>query len=583
MPRDLETICLKCLQKEPAKRYVSAGELGDDLGRYLTGQPILARPVGGVERFTRWCKRNPRIAGLTAAASLSLICGTIVSTVLAVGMARERNQKETERQRAEDARALADTRRAEAEAAKEEVLKQSKLALDSFGTLIDEVQKQIGDRPNMQDLKLKLLETALAGLDQVANSDEHSRLQGQSVAAAYMQIGLLFKQAGQSEKAFAQFQKAHEIIQALADRDPDGPVAQANLAATLTMLGEMALELRRDIQASLGYYKKALELRQKVADLPPDPKLDAVKLRQDLAESHTRVGVTYLRLGEPGTAAGYFRDALTIRQELADGDPANVSLQRDVARSHMALGEVTFGARDWPAARDHYGKALETYERVHAADPESPTGRLELANTLSNFGRFALRTGELKDAAQHLPQAQALMAKLAESDDKNALYRRYLGLADYRLGTLARRQGDAAAADRWNRECLDLRKRLANDDPKSERRAIELLMVRSRVDDHAAVAAAAAEMEKKPNLDREVLVELAQCYSQMAGRLSADAGPRATVPGTGARPTGSGGGQGVQGHGRAGDRTGPGRGPGGPGLSGCRGAPPVGSRSEAGS
>ena len=527
VPRDLETICLKCLQKEPAKRYTSAGELGDDLDRYMAGQPIQARPVGGVERFTRWCKRNPRIAGLTAAASLSLICGTVVSTVLAVGMARERNQKEAERQRAEDARALADTRRAEAEAAKEEVLKQSKLALDSFGTLIDEVQKQIGDRPNMQDLKLKLLETALTGLDKVASSDEHSRLQGQSVAAAYVQIGLLLKQAGQSEKAFAQFQKAHEIIQALADRDPDGPVAQSNLAATLTVLGETALEHRRDIQAALGYYKQALELRQRVLDLPPDPKLSAVKLRQDLAESHVRVGVTYLRLGEPATAAGYFRDALTIRRELAEEEPENMSLQRDVARSHMALGEVQFRARDWPAAKNAFGDALAGYEQAHRTDRESPTGRLELANVLSNFGVFALRTGDLKEAAQHLPRAQSLMAKLAESDDKNALYRRYLGLADYRLGTLARRQGDAAAASRWNRECLALRERLAKDDPKSERREIELLLVRSRVDDHAAIATVAAEMEKKPNLDREVLVELAQCYSQLAGRLPIEAVPRA--------------------------------------------------------
>ena len=84
VPRDLETITLKCLEKEPSKRYQTAVALSADLRHWLDGKPIQARPAGRTEGAWRWCKRNPVVASLSAAVALALTVGMGASTYFAV-------------------------------------------------------------------------------------------------------------------------------------------------------------------------------------------------------------------------------------------------------------------------------------------------------------------------------------------------------------------------------------------------------------------------------------------------------------------------------------------------------------------
>jgi serine/threonine protein kinase len=98
IPRDLETVCLKAMTKAPGRRYARAGELAEDLRRYLRGEPVQARPVGRVERLGRWCRRNPLVAGLLGAVALSLVAGAGFSVAFALqANAKAEDARQSER------------------------------------------------------------------------------------------------------------------------------------------------------------------------------------------------------------------------------------------------------------------------------------------------------------------------------------------------------------------------------------------------------------------------------------------------------------------------------------------------------
>ncbi|MDG1895337.1 MAG: serine/threonine-protein kinase [Fuerstiella sp.] len=206
---DIETICLKCLQKETGRRYGTALELGDDIRRYLDGIPILARPVGRTERAWRWCRRKPLIAGLTATVAVAILAGTKFSVTFGVmannaaiaeGIAREdavekqvyAEQKEREAQdNAERANDNADLAERNADSA----LKQRTVALAAFNSAVEWAGTDLKSVPGTEKFKLRLFGAAVEGLNRLSELVGDDR-QDLALARGYAKTGEGYMEIG---------------------------------------------------------------------------------------------------------------------------------------------------------------------------------------------------------------------------------------------------------------------------------------------------------------------------------------------------------------------------------------------------
>ena len=326
---------------------------------------------------------------------------------------------------------------------------QATLSLNTIQDLVSQVQKGL-QQPGLYDLKAALLDSALKRIDGVAGIYEKSTSKEATTAAALMELGKIYRQLGQTRKAFQAFQKCLEITRERVKIKNYSDPSRQNLANTYFELAFCSEELNRDMKAALNYNQDGLKLYEDIYNKPKldDFPLDRKVVRAGLAEAFTRVGVTQYRMGELTTALENYRKAYNLRRDLADELKDNPRLKQDLSYSMMALAETNFRLGDRTLADDFYRQALEQREAIIKLKPNDLMSLKELGDVYYMIGEFKLRCGDLAAARRNLENSQNRRKDLVDREPRNVVFRRDLGMSLYRLGNLADLSEDADQAMR---------------------------------------------------------------------------------------------------------------------------------------
>lgn len=434
VPISLETICLKCLHKEPSRRFQTAQDVADELRRWLEGKPILSRPVSWMERFWMLCRRNPRHSAAYGAAVAACVVILVVSFVrITVARNRERVAKE----KAEHSLDLALAR-----------LTDAREAVDLWLTTVGEQLRFVPGLTHEREQLLKLAEQDYAKFTSQATDDPNLELERGRVL---LRLGQVRRALGTAAAARESFEQARQLFERLSLPVPESSSAVVKRVPRTAHLALCDVQiwlalLSRDAgavdQADVELQSAAQRLEQLRASEGGSPALD-----EALAVALFNRGALWLQKGKLATAQPMIEQANQLFTSLRGVNRANRRLDSLAAGGLELMGAAAREAGQYEAADRYTKSAVEILKGLVDAESWNLDTRAQHARATLQHAAIMQQLGREREELADIEAAIVDYESVTQSHPELSAYQQELVLALIDAARLRLSQGHLSQAE----------------------------------------------------------------------------------------------------------------------------------------
>jgi serine/threonine protein kinase/tetratricopeptide (TPR) repeat protein len=435
---DLDLIVMKALEKDRDQRYESAHDLARDVEHFLSHEPISCRPPSAIYRLRKLARRHQLALVATLLVTITLIVGTIVSSILAIQATRAGRAAEAARDQEARQRAIAENQRNEANVARAAEAQQRKIA--------QQERNEAEERRGRMEASFR---QARAAIDEYISSISESK----ELNVPSLQP-LRRKLLGSAMSYYRHYIDQH-------GHDPD---LEADLAYAYSRYGELS--------EAIGSYDQAIEaLREGIRRYERLIKDQSASegLYGEAAYAYFHLGGSLRTIGQLAEAENSLKHALKVSEKVAHQSPEDLDRLVAVARISALLGKVQTAAGRFAEAKLSFDRAIEIVQRLTREQPTTKRFQIEFAYAYYDFFMLLLATGQLEDAENAIVKAIDIYRQATQQNPANRLYRDRLAGAYYRLGHVQRMTGRLPDAEATYHRALDLFETLASEDFSNSR------------------------------------------------------------------------------------------------------------------